>query len=758
MSNRIFIDTQWYIPIDDRGYCAGRYFEGALGCVIQLRRMDDGSNPGQEQYRALKIPRLRGDTVEENQYIDGLSQEEVGFAVRFAQQQLLLGKDGLEHPLRAMRSLSRGPDDMRAQHGQVVLVRFEKGHAPRFCSVGLRPSGPRELVALPAIAADELPSAEDVQRLIDAATTGQPFTHVTLSPAREARGTTFPLAQVIDDAARPSPWFCFVPSVVYHWAETTLQEAICEGKRGDHWGFEKHLALIRRILAAVDSLHAVGAIHADLRPANIMCRERPEEPEQYVLGDYGSLSFTRPAGAGPSGGTLLGPRVGTERSSPFYSPERRAAQERETSDTAIVLRRGDQILIMLGWNKSLILDRNVASTEKVLAMRDAKLEQIEPLGTFESLQDGDRVRLRDLVFTVEREGRLADNRVLVCRDSVYRICHGNLVVPDDAERFEDPVVLRIPSVVELQKWGASTDLYGIGALALYSVYCDSMPTGRDRIARAEIGFGEMVQHLESRAYFHTVWDELDAICEVLHNKAEACLTSASSNSVELTPAEMQKMERVTGGLTRTVPGLERIWRALEKNQPHFLLFVHFVMSCLHRQSHLRIERADDGDELAPNPSGNSTVAYLPVRVRGAGPFCKNRLEDPRLEGAAHGGLKRADKLRQFVGNNLFKLVRCAEQVPRYQDPLRDNRELKEQRDNLRTERDQKIAAAQKLADALDKLKPYVLQPPSTRDLQRTLNQLFEDLPAAIAEARRPPKPDPKTDFPVPATGAPENES
>src|SRR4051812_7124503 len=100
VARRIWVDEQWFINVDDRGYVTGDSFEGALGCVIQLQ---DYRNPTHK--RALKIPRLLADTVRENAYICTLTENEVTNVQKASQGGAfgLIRSLGGEEPLKGRR-------------------------------------------------------------------------------------------------------------------------------------------------------------------------------------------------------------------------------------------------------------------------------------------------------------------------------------------------------------------------------------------------------------------------------------------------------------------------------------------------------------------------------------------------------------------------------------------------------------------------------------------------------------------------------
>src|SRR5262249_6322985 len=76
---KLWINNDWYIPINNEGYCIGESAEGALGFVVKLSR-----SGRTDFFTALKIPRLMGDTHRENAYICELMDQELK-AVEFVE-------------------------------------------------------------------------------------------------------------------------------------------------------------------------------------------------------------------------------------------------------------------------------------------------------------------------------------------------------------------------------------------------------------------------------------------------------------------------------------------------------------------------------------------------------------------------------------------------------------------------------------------------------------------------------------------------
>src|SRR5712671_6782357 len=99
---KIWIYNDIFVPVDEFGYLAGPYYEGALGVVVPML----GTRSANEKY-ALKIPRMLADTVRENAFIAKVTEDEsdVVHKIQFEPE----GAVGLmatkldKHPLRLPR-------------------------------------------------------------------------------------------------------------------------------------------------------------------------------------------------------------------------------------------------------------------------------------------------------------------------------------------------------------------------------------------------------------------------------------------------------------------------------------------------------------------------------------------------------------------------------------------------------------------------------------------------------------------------------
>lgn len=477
---QLWISRDFYIPVDERGYCAGLCAEGALGFVIQIHRYDE------KQRRALKVPKLLGDTPRENAYIDELLEKEMRTVIDVDQggRGLLQAFQVNGSPLRGPISTTGGNEESIKWNDALLFVRFEKGMLPKFCLVS--PDGKRHL---PESANCPIDSQEALNKIRDASTGARPWSRTVFVDQRHNSGndqsplTVYSAAHALNANPSRSAWYTSIPSIIYSWADGTLQESLSLGDRVKSWDIKQHLKLTENLLHGVKKLHSNRQLHADLRPANILHLGSPGNPDDYFIADYGSFSET--GGGPPQHDTSIegttGPTIVGERSSAFYAPERRQGNERESADTVVMINSAGSgastdIFLILGW-KSRLIDPDTKRPIKSLDgwFKSGELVSSEVATIEEStLVEGDRVQIRDYIFEIKKEWHTADGmQILKCAAEFWKISHNRIVVKCE-EAFDRIQWFPIPRTIELYQWSASTDLYSIGALALYSVYKGSL--------------------------------------------------------------------------------------------------------------------------------------------------------------------------------------------------------------------------------------------------------------------------------------------
>ena len=717
----IWVDKDYYIRVDHEGYVLGTCYEGALGCVIPLFSARDHNR------LALKLPRMLADTVRENAFISQVVSAE-SLVVHRANEEFK-AMAGLV-PVQALgRSILRGFRELRnastpealRQDGCILLVSFRKDRNPRICAVKYEgdkrqffPPGcdqdlsffTRRLWEISLKFMHPSESGEDASFYFEVAPreVEQEVAHASLS-------TTMALSMSSD------VWFGALPSILYNWANGTLQEAVSQG-RMQTWSMAQHYELCSRVLRGVDTLHSKKFIHGDLRPANIMTCGSASSPEDYVVGDYGSFAEEFPQLGSPqnpgSGHTMVG-GLGRHRTSLFYAPERRAGVERETADVAVILSQLDEVnvddeyLIYFGWRSQVIDQHTHLPRPGLLAalradwrrMRDAQRNDEHASVFGDRLTRGDRLRVREFIFTIidaeefddaeapvgasERNERGPAAAVVPPRRLVFRchrrysnVLHERLTVYDNGPGIEDGKIVGLPNFVELRQWSVASDLYGAGALILYTVFMSGLRESlagttlgsrareqSDTMADAETLLAQILEVLEGIPSFLALWSDLEDFRWNLEHPDHAEFSGTDLARVELRQrphgvpqegganlnysAEEPGERRTVGGfalrtvnnLLRSVPNIRHIlhmFRCTEgaKSDParsqstynaaHFLLFVHFVMACLHRRSHLRAV-------------GETELDF---------PFCRDRCDSPGPNGPAARALGRIEALKRCL--------------------------------------------------------------------------------------------------------------
>lgn len=384
---KIWINQQWYTKVNAQGYVLGACAEGALGYIVQLY---PGPRGASEARAALKVPRLRADTLEDNAYIAEVLREESKNVIEAnARSAVPPGLVPTAHndadALRGVRQLHNLIDEEAAQQrGSVPFISYSYGHRLRICNVKLTDSGisvypdtaelRAEFASLTPEIWNEISGKNESAGLdfiqfqeaayfrvkslkpegkvpADGEKSGLVEKRPTLGLISSQR--TFGKLQPSLSPTRPSRiWFAGVPSIILKWANNTLQMAISDGIHRA-WQCTDYYSLLHALLGGLVTLHRRGIVHGDVRPANVMALGEPTEADRYALSDYGSFSSdqTHSSGTPPQAtGMSTAPGIARHRASTFYARERRAGTEREDADVAVIisqrsLRGADQPLL-----------------------------------------------------------------------------------------------------------------------------------------------------------------------------------------------------------------------------------------------------------------------------------------------------------------------------------------------------------------------------------------------------------------------------
>lgn len=722
--HRIWVNANYYLRVDHEGFITGTCYEGALGCVVPLLSTYD------QNRLALKIPRMLADTVRENAFISQVVHSESLIVYRANEEYKATaglipvqayGRD----VLRGVRELRNAPTlDARRQDGCILLFSFGKDRNPRICAVAYKDG--QRTVFPPGCEADlsfltqplwerALAAACNIEDSAAASYYFEvwPKAHTSMNTATISHA---PLLSTMETTEWSQVWFGALPSILYNWANGTLQEMVSQG-RLQEWSLDQHYELCCRVLRGVDTLHSKHFIHGDLRPANIMTCGVANAPEDFVVGDYGSFSeelsqFGSPQ-TGGSGHTTVG-GLGRHRTSVFYAPERRTGVERETADVALILSELEDVdvkeeyFLYFGWRSRMLDPRTNAPDETLLQtlredwrrMIDAKRED-RPASVGDRLARGDRLRVREFIFTVleaeefedaedgaegqQASGQASERRsfgkrtVFRCHRRFAQVLHERLTVFNHQQKdLADCTVIGLPNYVELRQWSAATDLYGTGALILYTVFMSGVrrgltsgsesqarvPSGEDPLTNSETLLAQMLEMLEGIPSFFALWSDLEDFRWNLEHADHVGLTGPQLAHLEIrhrhsaalrSGADMEPVytghssdeHRTLGGfalrtvnnLLRSVPNIRHVLQVFQSatlgrgegnrtpasyNAAHFLLFIHFVMACLHRRTHLR--QAEELDRQFP--------------------FCRDRCEFAGPDGPANQALARLEELKR----------------------------------------------------------------------------------------------------------------
>ena len=262
------------------------------------------------------------------------------------------------------------------------------------------------------------------------------------------------------------------------------------------------------------------------------------------------------------------------------------------------------------------------------------------------------------------EGKSANTDIqgllVLCEKRFARVIHERLAIYEPEDKIDDGTVISLAHYVEFHQWSAATDLYGVGAIFLYTLLCTGMQLeagySMTQHRALDARFAETIRVLESVSYFQSLWADIEncrSDIESLYDESPKLPTSEIFNrQTKATLGEdkslVGKAEQAVNNIVQSAPNTRVILEMFGWNMAHFLFFTHFVLSCLHRQNHLPDKGAinDDGvslrtEDSMPEPSRQPLY-----------PFCETRVD--KLDGkAAEKALQRLERLSEMLQRDNF---------------------------------------------------------------------------------------------------------
>jgi len=260
----------------------------------------------------------------------------------------------------------------------------------------------------------------------------------------------------------------------------------------------------------------------------------------------------------------------------------------------------------------------------------------------------------------------------------------------------------------------------------------------------------MLAYFEGEPYFNHIWPEIESLRAQLEEHLISDTNSSAAQFGEL-PFRKTSKEGIDASntlkaetmnvvlrITQTVPWSRRLVEVFNFNLGSFIFFIHFVLCCLHRRSHLK-----ENDKQVVTENGLKKIEADQSEPEEADsendnghekPFCENRLEPPTKEGGASLALARLDFIRTtLIGDKRLDAFKVDENsIPAFDprpDPLIRTAYYGLSEDTNRIA----LAALEKLDDT----RPIVkrLMSISGTSIQE-LREPFYELQQAITKSRR----------------------
>ena len=292
------------------------------------------------------------------------------------------------------------------------------------------------------------------------------------------------------------------------------------------------------------------------------------------------------------------------------------------------------------------------------------------------LMPRDRIQIQNYIFELrDTELNKSGLQIFKSDSTPTQVVQKRIAVDTNPEDI--PEIMAVDRVIELKQWAAAVDIYSLGVLTLYVIFMDQFQLAATLeitdVKKAEDTFREMVRYLASKDYFVTLWPQLEAFRHGFDNhsefqnlcdldfpendyavKSEVDIQNSDSGEIiesvtlqeDGNSANKSKTTNyktfalsLTSRITAYVPGAKRLIEQLNNNVALFLLFLHFTLCCLHKESHV--------SEKALSPWMEDP------HMKPIFPFAKDRIE--RVEKfAIKKALSRLKELNMLVNNAAVK--------------------------------------------------------------------------------------------------------
>lgn len=690
---KLFINSSHFVDLNFDGTPTETPMEGTLGIILKAWNADKTTK------LALKLPRLAADSASENAYVVKLLEAELKGASLYLSREAAAGNlvtfEGGYSNSFTRRLPSDGPiaQEHPEQMGMLVITVYQKGLPVRLFGVR-KDEKTGEWSSVPTAPPEVLRTLDPYwDRLIQGPGATPCIFDVDLNAP-----STPPVLPSLDYHFRvaSNKLWCVTrcPSVAYAWYEMTLSELVAKDPGYlKKWRLRDHIRMRQELLETVHSnFHSRRIVHADLRPANIfLTQTHHPRPRAYgfAIGDFGSFSQQDMPAATPiptKGSTVVGVTTGKNRSSPFYSVDRRRGNEYEHATSAFIVpclnpKAGYYILLSPGRPAGELnaisqlittagepLNRSARSklTEAITSLSKLKSERelqgkLELEEEVEGIQKrikqleehlallvgdgtephntsstgafvfGDHIQIGDLVFRLMASSRLeGTNRqtsggriklpdhswLLLCEPRYGRVLHDRFTVIEDT-CITAPMLVPIGRFTHIRSWNSSVDMYSIGVIALYALFVAG--TDESQLYCVEDDFADMIEIMEKEGYFLGMWLEIaewveEAMKLANDQKTGKELTDAASpDKLEHEPQSgtmIKHARRSASYLTKSVPHIKRVARALDGNVAEFVFAVYFALGAIHREDEILSDKTKAAiADIRPEKQGFNRVPF-----------------------------------------------------------------------------------------------------------------------------------------------------